>query len=133
MVVVEIRDGLGNQMFQYACGKALAIRNHDRLVLDLAWYDGHDGRPFQLRRYAVSFEECGNAGIKSLRTASKIRWWGERVFCGNQRIQEKQLGYDDAVFHAKGNLYLQGFWQSEKYFRDCKQIIGQDVASGPTS
>ncbi|MBO6236685.1 MAG: alpha-1,2-fucosyltransferase [Schwartzia sp.] len=123
MVLAEVSGGLGNQMFQYACGKALAIRNSDRFSLDFSWYDRQDGRTFQLWRYNIDYEECDNAGLKSLRTAHKFRRWGERLLFGNRRIRENGTGYDDSVFRAKGNLYLQGFWQSEKYFRDCKRTI----------
>lgn len=126
MILVEVTGGLGNQMFQYACGKALAIRNNDRLALDFSWYEEQEERAFQLWRYAVKYEECKNAGLRSLRTARKLRRWGERIISGNRRIREKFTGYDDSVFHAKGNLYLQGFWQSEKYFCDCKETIREE-------
>ena len=127
MVLVEVSGGLGNQMFQYACGKALAIRNNAALALDLSWFERQELRQFELWRYAIRHEECAHAGLLSLRTAHKLRRWGERLLFGNRRIREKSTGYDDTVFHAKGNLYLQGFWQSEKYFRDCKEPIKEEL------
>ena len=38
MIVVKVFGGLGNQMFQYALGKYLAIKNNSDLYLDLSWY-----------------------------------------------------------------------------------------------
>ncbi len=38
-VVARIFGGLGNQMFQYACGRALSLRNGVPLRLDLGWFD----------------------------------------------------------------------------------------------
>lgn len=38
-VVVRLMGGLGNQMFQYACGCALAVFKGRRLRLDLSWFD----------------------------------------------------------------------------------------------
>lgn len=38
MIVVRIRAGLGNQMFQYALGRRLAIENDTELKLDDTWY-----------------------------------------------------------------------------------------------
>ena len=38
MIVVKIFGGLGNQMFQYAFSRSLALRNKTDLYLDLSWY-----------------------------------------------------------------------------------------------
>src|SRR5438270_442251 len=37
-VTVRIYGGLGNQMFQYATGRALADRTGQRLLLDVSWF-----------------------------------------------------------------------------------------------
>ena len=36
MICIRLNGGLGNQMFQYACGSALAIKHNTELVLDVA-------------------------------------------------------------------------------------------------
>lgn len=33
-LIVQLNGGLGNQMFQYACARSLALRNGLELVLD---------------------------------------------------------------------------------------------------
>ena len=43
MIVVQLSGGLGNQMFQYATGRALAARHGTQLVLDSSWIDGEGG------------------------------------------------------------------------------------------
>ncbi|MBQ9377901.1 MAG: alpha-1,2-fucosyltransferase [Schwartzia sp.] len=126
MILVEISGGLGNQMFQYACGKALALRNNDMLALDLSWYEVPGRRDFQLTHYNISHVKCDNAGLLSLKTAHRCRRWIESVFRKNRRIRENGFGYDGSVLSAKGNIYLQGYWQSEKYFLDCKEAIAKD-------
>ena len=37
-VVVRLTGGLGNQMFQYATARALALRHGVALALDLTWF-----------------------------------------------------------------------------------------------
>ena len=39
MVITRLYGGLGNQMFQYAAGIALAARLRTRLVADTTWFD----------------------------------------------------------------------------------------------
>ena len=39
MIVAHLTDGLGNQMFQYALAKALAIQNNTDIIFDMSWYE----------------------------------------------------------------------------------------------
>ncbi|MGL4596196.1 MAG: alpha-1,2-fucosyltransferase, partial [Bacteroidia bacterium] len=39
MILVKIRGGLSNQLFQYACARALAHRHKTRVVIDRSWFD----------------------------------------------------------------------------------------------
>ena len=39
MIVVKLTGGMGNQMFQYACGRALSIKYNVELKLDLSFYE----------------------------------------------------------------------------------------------
>ncbi|MEK9185507.1 MAG: hypothetical protein AAB863_01905, partial [Patescibacteria group bacterium] len=47
MIKLKLRGGVGNQMFQYAFGKSLAIRRDEKLILDLSDY-GLSNRTFSL-------------------------------------------------------------------------------------
>ena len=37
MVIVKLMGGLGNQMFQYAAGRSLALARDVALKMDLSW------------------------------------------------------------------------------------------------
>ncbi len=58
MIVVRVKGGLGNQMFQYAAGLRLARARQVELKLDLSYYerppDGSTPRKFELGRLNIS-------------------------------------------------------------------------------
>lgn len=153
MIIVRLTGGLGNQMFQYALGRHLAEKNSTLLKLDLSGFE-----TYKLRRYAlhcfkiwehvatieeiVAFKRMGTQRVN--RWVSKI---GNKLgvlppatsdfYQDNVVIKEKQLSFDSSTLEAKGNIYLDGYWQSEKYFSAIRDILlrefdfkyGQDARS----
>ncbi|WP_153799443.1 alpha-1,2-fucosyltransferase [Foetidibacter luteolus] len=51
MIVVRMIMGLGNQMFQYAAAKSLALEKNTSLMLDLSSYAGYGLRKYELENY----------------------------------------------------------------------------------
>ena len=41
MIIVQLYGGLGNQMFQYATGRALSLKNDTDLKLDLHAFESY--------------------------------------------------------------------------------------------
>lgn len=123
MIVVRCRGGLGNQLFQYACGRALAQRRRTRLLLDLSHYRGHELRRFELDHFAVRYRR---AALKDL---GRFRDLGGRAALASAPwrlfgrgpctvVRERDFRYDPEAFAAGGHLSLEGFWQSYRYFED---------------
>ncbi len=54
MIIVSIRGGLGNQLFQYAFARAEAERLKASFVLDTSWYP-KPGRAFQLDNFNTTY------------------------------------------------------------------------------
>lgn len=52
MIISRLRGGLGNQMFQYAAGKAETAKRKEKLMLDLSWYRKAD-RAFGLDAFQI--------------------------------------------------------------------------------
>jgi len=147
MIITKIQGGLGNQMFQYACGKNLALKHNQELKLDISWYI--DGRPkvdtpraYQLDRF--SFATSADSMIKSatkkeIGIFSKISssrlikrllvmfgYAGEKI--SHFVFEPNNIGrYDLDVYEP--STYLCGFWQSEKYFEDIIPTIKKDFTS----
>jgi len=59
VIVVQLSGGLGNQMFQYATGRALAARHGTQLVLDSSWIAGSVGGSVTLRIHPKAYADRG--------------------------------------------------------------------------
>ncbi|QWC97189.1 alpha-1,2-fucosyltransferase [Polynucleobacter paneuropaeus] len=139
MIVSHILGGLGNQMFQYAAGRALSIRIGSELFVDLSSfknYELHNG--YELDRvFGIESEIASQADLGSLlgwrRSNGAKRILGlinRQSLSGNLTI-EPHFHYWSGINQVQDNSYLDGYWQSEKYFSDIKNIIKNDFTFKP--
>lgn len=57
LVTVKIGDGMGNQMYNYACGYAAAKRSGEKLRLDISECDNSTLRDYELDHFRVVYDE----------------------------------------------------------------------------
>lgn len=121
MIVVQLLGGLGNQMFQYACGRALALRTGKQLFLDVSSYSVYPGRQYGLDVLNIQ------ASIINLEEDKEI---GQRLGIPDIPVySERQHNFDHNVFVLRDNVFLQGgFWQTEKYFQDFAGVIREELS-----
>jgi hypothetical protein len=123
-VVVHLLGGLGNQMFQYAAARAVAVRCNAPLVLDASWLSDEAQRPFALQPFQIKADV-----LQSERRRSPLNLALRRA----PVYREKSFRYDDGVQSCRAPVYLYGYFQSEKYFAGCRDVIFDDfqVAAPP--
>lgn len=125
MVVVKLIGGLGNQMFQYALGYHLSIRNSASLYLDVSELLERENsihkvvRDFELDIFNVKYR------IKKPATLPTIFIKFYKQIFPIQHIQELTPTFKSEILQLKGGLYLNGFWQTEKYFKDIEAELRQ--------
>jgi len=129
MVVTRLMGGLGNQMFQYAAGRRLAFMLDTELKLDNSWFDGSNERVYSLAYFNI--QECmatqeevstlnpRNSGILE-KLVKKLRGVKSTYF------HEKYFHFDPELLALPDGIYLDGYWQSEKYFIDIENILRQE-------
>ncbi|MCX7010449.1 MAG: alpha-1,2-fucosyltransferase, partial [Kiritimatiellaeota bacterium] len=135
MIIVRLMGGLGNQMFQYACGRALALRTGHKLVLDPSDIVGLSSpgapRRYSLQDFQLSVRVSATAALPGLLDQVRRRL-GLRMRAVPQLVQEPHIPHAPALFPAHfAKVMLRGYWQSEKYFLDHAAVIRRDFTLPP--
>ncbi|MCR5235795.1 MAG: hypothetical protein K6E34_01165, partial [Lachnospiraceae bacterium] len=140
MIIVRIWDGLGNQLFQYAYARSLVSKGFTvKLDLGKAYdssfekYKNHDKRENSLQKYNISIPVAEPDEIKSfsfLKRESlsdrlkyhlaKHRAWKYSFY------EEKEQHYDQRSLDIRDDSYIKGWFQSERYFSDIREVIEKE-------
>ena len=111
MIVVRILGGLGNQMFQYAYAKALEQKGFN-VKLDISKfkkYKLHGG--YQLNKFDIDINVADTLPILLGKIGVK------------KSLKEKSLLFDKNLLSLNGNEYVKGYFQTEKYFLEIREIL----------
>ncbi len=122
MIIINILGGLGNQMFQYAFGYALAKKNEKVLKLDINSFETYSLRVYELDLFNIDTPLASKDEVESLKFMHENVF--EKLLRRIRKKPKKTSIYREAHFHfdneaysIKGNKYMDGYWQSEKYFK----------------
>lgn len=148
MIVAYLCGGLGNQMFQYAMARRLAEKHHTELLFDTHVFAlGSIQRRPELKdfyrqlsifKFRVKAREATPAEIGRVRDAfwrSTVRdravrvvrrFWPEFLW-KKSHLRETQYRFQPEALGFPDNVYVHGYWQSEKYFADIAPIIRNEL------
>jgi len=137
MIISEIIGGLGNQMFQYAVGRALSLSMGSEFLLDLRkfkYYSLHNG--FEIDRIFSA-----PVAVASEKEISDLIGWRDNYiarkfykkisfnnFFESSLKIEPTFGYWDGINNSNKSKYLSGYWQSEKYFKEFENTLRKDFS-----
>ena len=131
MIIARLRGGLGNQLFQYAAGRALAAHHGVELKLDLYTYTKHPYRKFELDRFNIDANEATRAEVRHFTGSNLfIRYLNKRdnyFRCKTVFAQPHYHFYPDFLA-LPDDIYLSGYWQSEQYFDGIGSLICKQFA-----
>ena len=125
LVVIQLSGGMGNQMFQYALYLQLKALGKNVKIDDKTEYEGRNARPIRLSVFGAKYVTPTETEMKCLTDSfldlvSKIR----RKLTGRKTAEymEKSPVFDSKVLKTD-RAYLVGCWQSEKYFKEIKDVV----------
>ncbi len=138
MITVSLMGGLGNQMFQYAAGKALAVRHGVPLALDISGFRNSTDRSFLLDRLSIPEADRAFAlevGAEKPVNHFVLSLWKRRIdrvleSAGLPKLVQSANQYREPHFHYDSEFEtlgpetsLFGYFQSERYFRSINQPL----------
>ena len=136
MIIVRLTGGLGNQLFQYAIGKALSIISNEKMLFDVSSYTSDKLRNYELGIFNLGIDFAETADVKKNQHAypfimDRIKYKVLRKSIPYYRfpvLKEQSFVYDVNYSNFRNrNVYLDGYWQSENYFRHIKQTLLTDL------
>jgi len=128
MIIAKLKGGLGNQMFQYALGRVLSLKNSDTLKLDASGYGERGGdtmRHYTLDKFSLDVEMATRDEIQKLKYPFGIVSKGWRFF-KFKFLRQFNAGFYPCILRKKGDIYLDGFWQTYKYMPGHEDTIRND-------
>ena len=133
-VIVRLVGGLGNQMFQYAAGRAVAVRNQSPLTLDLSWFGTDPERQYALAPFRINVRIRKDQNPKSVkpswaeRFAGRVRRKLNLLSQGVQVFSENSFRYDAEIEAVSAPVILDGYFQSERYFSSIRPLISEEFS-----
>lgn len=134
MIIIRLMGGLGNQMFQYSLGRRLSLERNLPLKLDLSWFGKQTLRQYRLDKFNIQAEIALPADLEHFTLSYRRDLVGRffRLYQSclpyNRRkvFAEHGSSFDPAVFQTPKQVYLIGYWQSERYFKPIGDALRQD-------
>lgn len=133
MIISQIFGGLGNQLFQYAAGRALAVRHGTTLRLDTSAFRQYKLRSYDLRHFRIEASEMSVPELEALGLGvakpGRLAHLARRLL-GSPKvpvIKERGFGFDSRLLDAPDTCYLEGYWQSPRYFNSVAARIRSEL------
>ncbi len=147
MVISRLLGGLGNQMFQYALGRQLSVIHNRPFKIDISQYAAKTSnykftpRNYGLENFNIQASIAESLDVKEFQKYLTPNFFGKVLrhaagmgcYYKNGFIFEPPKNYfkfDPLLLSAplRPKVYLDGFWQAEKYFLGIEEIIRQDFS-----
>ncbi len=131
LTIVKINGGLGNQMFQHALGRCIELKHNITVKYDISVFETY------FRKYELDLFEI-NPVFASIEEISKLKDYNPKqtkILKNLPRFirrnfetyrQESEKTIPANILKIKKSVYLDGYWQSEKYFKKIENVIRKE-------
>ena len=117
MIILQIKDGIGNQLFRYAAGLRLAHKLGTEFKIDISDYITRKFRSYVLDQFNITADIADSAEIQRLKKLHEGTDWGK---------EHLPWQFMPEVLDWRDDVYLKGSWEDERYFADIADIIRRE-------
>lgn len=134
MLIIRVKGGLGNQLFQYATGYAVAKRMNTDLRIDKSFYSTQKLRGFKLSLLNINKIEIKEEITRPLfirifenkyvNKLLRIMKFKKIKIAKQTYFLDSNLKFMPEIFKLQGNrIYLDGYFQSYEYFESYRNEL----------
>lgn len=132
MIIVRVKQRLGNQLFQYGLARAIAEKKPEKqIMLDTTMYN-NSMYNYQLDNFVTkmpkidqnTYEECFPKNVTKKMLNRLFKFYTKKHYVWYTEKEEMQ--YDRNVFAVEDNVLLDGYWQSYLYVEGIKEILSKE-------
>ena len=123
-IKIKLTGGLGNQMFQFATGYSIAKKNNVELCLDLKSFNQrplHNG--FELQKVFDIYSKVSFLNNPLNSKFINIKEILNKIDITFYSFKEPHFHYTPKILSIPKHSILNGYWQSELYFKNYTQEI----------
>jgi hypothetical protein len=132
MIISRLIGGLGNQMFQYAAGRSLAVANNCELKLDISGFkdytlhNGYELDLFNIKANVANAEDV--SGMVNTQSRLMRFIYRKLKVKKSTHFVEQSFTFSSDFFNTEQPVYIDGYWQSYKYFESIESQLKQEFS-----
>lgn len=133
MIITRLQGGMGNQMFQYALGRDLSIKYGVPFKIDVESYKIKNAveRHYDLDVFNIVEDIANEKEVPFFyRNSNRNLFLSKLNSVLNKFLKNKgketSFSFDSNILEVGLDIYLDGYWQSPKYFENIEDIIRKD-------
>lgn len=132
MIVICLSGGLGNQLFQYAFGRVLSLKNKNELY----FYDGLLNkkksfltyREYKLHHFRINIKLANKKDLEIFEKKSILSIIKNIAGKSDYKIyQDFKIGFKKELLKITEDIFLEGYFQSPKYFDSIRNLLLSEI------
>jgi len=128
MLIIKLKGGLGNQLFQYAFGRLIALKRWEELKLDkdILGQRGDTYRAYGLDNFNIRAEIASREEVLKVKYPYGLISKALRFFKA-KFLRIFHIGFEARMLKTKAR-YLEGFFQSYKYLESIRRELLEEIS-----